>query len=124
LNWWLDHYRNHQIFGIELDPVIAEHTRRRLKRFKTLTVLTGDVCEILPDECSFIYLFNPFDGETMSRFIKKLLVNPQATNGLPRRIIYTYCKFIGQFENNRNFVVKKLVVKQDHPPSALIDCIL
>jgi len=30
LNWWLDHYRDHKIYGIELDSIIAEETRRRL----------------------------------------------------------------------------------------------
>jgi len=118
LNWWLDHHRDHQIYGIELDPIIAEHTRNRLKRFDNVTILTGDACALIPDNGSLFYLYNPFDASVMQRFIAALLKKPVAQNGLPRRIIYYNCVHLDLFENNRHFTTRRL----DQFNRAVIDC--
>jgi hypothetical protein len=120
LNWWLDHYRSHRIYGIELDPEIAAQTRNRLRRFQNVSILTGDVCELIPADASLFYLFNPFDGSVMQRFIDVLQTSPVAHNGLARRIVYYNCKHVDLFENNRLFNVRHVNLPKAHD-SAVID---
>jgi hypothetical protein len=120
LNWWLDHYRSHRIYGIELDPDIAAQTRSRLRRFQNVTILTGNVCELIPADSSLFYLFNPFDAAVMQRFIDALQAAPVAHNGLPRRIIYYNSKHVDLFENNRLFTVRHVKLPNAHA-SAVID---
>jgi SAM-dependent methyltransferase len=120
LNWWLDHYRSHRMYGIELDPDIAAQTRNRLRRFQNVTVLAGNVCEQIPADGSLFYLFNPFDGVVMQSFINALQASPVAHNGLLRRIVYYNCKHVDLFENNRQFSVRHISLPQAHA-SAVID---
>ena len=126
LNFWLDQYPHHQIYGIELDPAIAEQTRIRLSRFENVKVITGDACKLLPAEGSFLYLFNPFDGEVMKRMIATLIKSPRATNGLSRRIIYYNCVYISLFASDPHFVVTELGSYYNNYDGnyqgALIDC--
>jgi SAM-dependent methyltransferase len=121
LNWWLDHYRSHQIYGIELDPVIAEQCRHRLRNFKNVAVLSGDACYLIPEDGSLFYLFNPFDDAVMRQLSKKILRKPRATNGLLRRIIYYNCKHLDIFESDPRFSVRHLDTPYNH--SAIIDCV-
>ncbi|MGZ5896830.1 MAG: class I SAM-dependent methyltransferase [Xanthobacteraceae bacterium] len=44
LNWWLEHYPRHKIYGIEIDPELAHEARQRLHKFPNVTILTGDAC--------------------------------------------------------------------------------
>jgi hypothetical protein len=59
INWWLDDYRQHRIFGIEVHPNIAQTTRKRLASYPNVTILTGDACQLIPDDGSFFYPCNP-----------------------------------------------------------------
>jgi hypothetical protein len=120
LNWWLDQYRNHRIYGIELDPDIAEQTRNRLRRFANVTILTGDACALIPSEGSLFYLFNPFDAEVMQRFIAAVLKNPIVSSGLHRRIVYYNCVHLELFERRPQFSVRYLEPMYSKP-SAVID---
>jgi ubiquinone/menaquinone biosynthesis C-methylase UbiE len=121
LNSWLDHHSSHQIYGIELDPTIAEKTRLRLRHYNNVKILSGDACLLLPDEGSLFYLFNPFDAAVMGRFIGAILKKPKATNGLLRRVLYHNCLHLELFEKNRCFSVQP--VASLYPlQSALIEC--
>jgi SAM-dependent methyltransferase len=88
LNWWLDNYRQHRIYGLEIDRELAAETRRRLYRFHNVTILTGDACEILPAEGSLFYLYNPFQKFVMERFLAAMLTRAPSPNGLATRIVY------------------------------------
>lgn len=118
LNWWLHRYRNHRIFGIEIDPAMAQQTRRRLRRFGNVTLITGDACGLIPNEGSLFYLYNPFNESVMRRFIATLLEAPLPRNGLPRRIIYQNCVHIAQFLDRPEFKVRFY----GRPDCAVIDC--
>ena len=121
LNWWLEKYRDREIYGIELDPVIAEQTRRRLRRHRNVTILTGDACFLIPNEGSLFYLFHPFDGTVMRRFAEEIRKNPRAANGLLRRIIYFNSIHIDVFEGNPCFSIKE-VAPMYNLNGAVIDC--
>jgi len=120
LNWWLDYHRNHAIYGIELDPSIAEQARQRLRSFKNVTILTGDACVLLPDEGSLLYLFNPFDGSVMQRLIEAVVRKPMAANGLPRRIVYHNSVHLDLFEKDDRFSIRRIALPESHD-SAIIE---
>jgi hypothetical protein len=72
LNWWLSRGYRNKIIGIELDPAIAEQTRRRLRRFHNVCVITGDVIENLPPDGTVYYLYNPFTLPVVRAFSDRL----------------------------------------------------
>ena len=42
LNWWLSKRLPNRIVGLELDPEVAAHTRHRLRKYRNVTIITGD----------------------------------------------------------------------------------
>lgn len=72
INWWLDHGVRGPIIGIEIDPDVAQQTRRRLARAGNVTILTGDAVTLLPPDGTLFFLYNPFDQRTMRRFEERL----------------------------------------------------
>ena len=94
LNWWLRHYACHRIYGIELEASVAAQTAKRLRNYTNVKILAGDACQLLPDEGSLIYLYNPFNAEVMRRFIVKLCSGSRSS---ARRIIYYNCACVGSF---------------------------
>jgi SAM-dependent methyltransferase len=102
LNWFLERYPGNRIKGIELDPEICRKTALRLRRRANVTVLCGDAPTLLPADGTVFYLYNPFDGAVMSRFVTALLALPAAT------IVYYRAEFVGPFEANPRFTVSEL----------------
>jgi SAM-dependent methyltransferase len=68
LNHWLASGLKNTMIGIELDPDVAARTRRRLRRYRNVTVLAGDAVRLLPTETTVCYLFNPFAEDVVARF--------------------------------------------------------
>jgi len=122
LNWWLDTYRDHRIYGLEIDPELAHETRQRLHRFRNATVLTGDACENLPPDGSLFYLYNPFERPVMKRFIDALLARAPSPNGLPTRVVYYNSLDASLFDETGAFVSRPL--KPIHSFAHVIDRIV
>ncbi|MGZ3408973.1 MAG: class I SAM-dependent methyltransferase [Xanthobacteraceae bacterium] len=108
LNWWLEHYPRHKIYGIEIDPELAHEARQRLHKFPNVTILTGDACAVLPADASLLYLYNPFENFIMQRFVDMMSERPTAPNGLPTRIIYYNSLDAAMFEQAGGFRVHQL----------------
>jgi hypothetical protein len=72
INWWLKQGLGKRIYGLELMEHVAEFTRKRLRRFKNVTIITGDAVGNLPFDGTFFYMNNPFDDRIMRRFIEQL----------------------------------------------------
>ena len=104
LNWWLSNYREHKIYGIELDPEIAEQTRKRLKRYPKVEIICGDVCEKLPEDADIFYLFNPFDGRVMAAF-RAALIGLAIRGGRPLKVLYYNPIHADVFLENPRFTV-------------------
>jgi SAM-dependent methyltransferase len=117
INWLLDRYPGNRIVGIELDPEIAAKTAHRLRRFDNVTIVQGDATELLPRDGTVFYLFNPFDGSVMSRFIDSFLAEDMDPR---RRIVYHNCKEIELFRENPRFAVQEIVLPSGTFRSALI----
>ena len=73
INWLLWRRIDNQIIGIELDPEVAQRTAHRLRRHQQVSIVTGDVVEVLPAEGTIFYLYNPFDRSVVERFRDRLI---------------------------------------------------
>ncbi len=122
LNWWLySGYRNRMI-GLELDAETAEQTRRRLKAYENVSIITGNAVDHLPPEGTIFYLYNPFDPPIIDMFLDRMKTicakNPQVT------ILYYSCKFIDVFRADPDWdiEVETLVDSSNSPfpPLAII----
>lgn len=91
LNWWLRFHARNRIIGIELDDKVAEKTRHRLRRYPQVAVYSGSILDNFPEEGTFFYLFNPFDGVVMRQFLNLFLAGPPQTRRKPRKILYYNC---------------------------------
>lgn len=105
LNWLLDRYPGNRIYGIELDPEICARTARRLRRHSNVTVVCGDASELIPPEGTVFYLFNPFDGEVMTRFARALA---ERRAGKGATVVYYNAKFLEPFRSDSRFTVREL----------------
>ncbi len=106
LNYWLTKFPRNRIYGIELDPDIANNTARRLRKYDRCSIITGDAVENLPEDGTIFYLFNPFDEYVMSRF-KEAIEKICRKNG-NIRIIYLNCVYKDKFENSKLWNVSDL----------------
>lgn len=113
LNWWLDSYVAHSIYGIELDPDIASSTAARLRGYDQVKILCGSAAEILPDGKLLIYIFNPFNCSVMDCFMKNLLSRINSGKVDKRsRIIYYNSVCLDVFSNRAEFFISEI----DLPP--------
>lgn len=122
LNWWLKHFSNNSIYGIENDAELALGVARRLRRFPNVKIITGDVFDHWPEDGSLFYLFNPFNRKLTEKFRDRLI----RTNGVARatgraiRIIYYYPASLDVFEENDRFLIEDLEVKSPHFRAVMI----
>lgn len=72
ISWWLDQGYRNQIIGLELDPDTAERTRRRLRKYKNVTIITGDAAQNIPANGTLFFLNNPFGEPIMKAFKDRL----------------------------------------------------
>lgn len=100
INHWLSRGYRNRIVGIELDPDIAERTRRRLRRFANVSIITGDACEVLPREATVIYLYNPFERDVWHRF--KATVEERCPDAT---LLYYYPEHIDPFRDDPRWAV-------------------
>jgi SAM-dependent methyltransferase len=111
LNHWLASGLKNKIVGIELDPDVAARTRRRLRRYRNVTVLVGDAVQLLPMEATVCYLFNPFGEEAVARFKASFESNcPSAL------LMYYNPKHLGRFSADDTWQVETVDLKPQLPP--------
>jgi hypothetical protein len=103
LNWWLSRGLRNQIVGLEIDPEIAAHTRHRLRKYRNVTIVTGDGIENLPADGTLFFLFNPFQKPMVSRFQERILQLPRRDKV---RIYYYNCAHADVFENDPRFSIE------------------
>ncbi len=106
INWWLHNgFRGNPIYGLELDPAVAEKVRRRLSGYPNVTVIAGDAVESLPADATLLYLFNPFEEEDVRRFVERV-IELYSARGVT--VLYYNCKHVHCFEERREFTVDVL----------------
>lgn len=113
LNFLLSRYPKSQLIGLEIDPMVADDTRKRLSRYSQVSIMTGDVEDraFFPNAGTVFYLFNPFFEDNVRKFSNFLTERIQ--RGCYRDhnrplIIYYHCYHLHVFEENPIWEVKKL----------------
>jgi hypothetical protein len=122
INWWLSQGLRNQMIGIELDEDIAKDTRRRLRRYKNVTIIAGDCLNNISPQGTLFYLYNPFDAPIVQAFKDRMLetFNPQGNV----TIIYSNCLHIDVFERDKAWRVEVFenngLYRPPFPPYAII----
>jgi SAM-dependent methyltransferase len=105
INWWLHRGYRNKIVGIELDPTIADQTRRRLRRHNNVAIITGDAIEHFPSNGTVFYLYNPFNESTVRAFRDRIL---ELTDGARETRIFYYRPVHGAiFERDSRWAVER-----------------
>ena len=62
---------NIKIIGVEIDPIIADIARIRVKNMDNVVVVTGNIleCKSVINEGTVFYLFNPFNSDVLDKFL-------------------------------------------------------
>ena len=84
--------------GLELDPEIAESSRKRLRRFDNVEIVTGNALEHLPPDGTVFWIFNSFDEGVVRRFLAK--VKEVSTRRQQIRILYYNPVFMHVFADD------------------------
>lgn len=108
--WWLKHHRRNKIYGVEIDPQIAEQTRRLFVKYPNVEIIAGDILENLPENAGVFYLFNPFQQKIINLFKQK--VEEKYRPGI--KIIYYYPLCYSIFK-----IDPKWEVREFHKPEVL-----
>lgn len=60
-----------KIIGVEIDPIIAEIARDRVKDMNNVNVVTGNIldCEQVIRDATIFYLYNPFNLQIIESFL-------------------------------------------------------
>lgn len=68
INYWLSQGYTNKIYGLELDPVVAQETAEQFGAWANVTILPGDAIKNLPQDGTVFYLYNPFSREKFYDF--------------------------------------------------------
>ena len=105
INWWLDHYPDHQMIGIELDEGVAGDAQTRLGKYPNVEIIQGDAIANLPENGTVFYMYNPFGAEIVAdlkaRF-DRLFAGKKSV-----KIIYYNCKHLEEFTADPHWTVEE-----------------
>lgn len=122
LNWWLDTFPGHRMYGIELDEDVAAETETRLRRYP-VTIVVGDIRTLAPEDGTLYFLFNPFNADVMVGFLetlkKRAATLPDDVPG-PIRVIYYNCLHLHVFEADPDCRVTMIPVPPQFHRAAMI----
>ena len=104
--YWLSRGVGNRIIGVEINPAIAHDTARRFRAYPNVSVLAGDVVEVLPEDGTLFFLFHPFDLRVMRRFRDRLAARVRELPAL--RVVYYNPSEIAAFEEDRRWQVRHL----------------
>ena len=104
INWWLSHYPRNAVVGIEVDESIARQTQKRLRKYKNVTVISGDAIESIPVDGTIFYLYNPFEAEMVEAFKDRLASLFDPSHGI--LLLYYNCKHLSVFEDDPGWRVE------------------
>ena len=118
INWWLSQGWGNKLIGIELDPLIAEKTRARLRKHPNVTILAGNVLDNISAEATIFYLYHPFHWPVMERFKNRLLETFGERGGVV--LVYYNCMCIDLFKRDSRWEIQELELNLPGAHSAAI----
>lgn len=93
INYLLSRKTKNRIVGVELDPDIAQSTAHRLRRYRNVTILTGNILDLWPEDATLFYLYNPFGEDVVRSVSQRLKIHPRRFT-----VIYYNCVHRAIFE--------------------------
>ena len=86
-------------YGVELDPDVAEIARKRFTGYPQVSILHGNILDVLPHDGTVFWLYNPFDVCVLDAFLRKLETGRET----PAWVMY-YCDYRAfALEGRRNW---------------------
>lgn len=113
LNFWLGMGLKNEMIGLELDPHVAEKTRKRLAAFSNVRIISGDAVTNLPVNGNLFYLYNPFDEAVMQRFKARLAESYNGSRAI--KLVYYNCHHRSIFETDPNWTIEPLDTGDPYP---------
>lgn len=98
LAWWERHSSATRIIGLEIDPDLAERTRRLFTNHLRVTVAACNAVEHLPREGTLFFLYNSLGEERMIQLEQALYRLPETR---PVRLVYFNPAFPDSFSAER-----------------------
>lgn len=99
-----------KMIGIELDPEIAQTAQKRTRKCANIQICQGNVLEcgdIIRDATAF-YLFNPFDEEVLTAFIKLI----EKVCDHPVYLYYSNDRYRSVLDRRKHwFILRRYIVK-------------
>lgn len=122
LAYWERAFPEMHRVGIELDPQMAASAARRFAS-SGCHVIAGDAVLVMPDDATFIFMFNPFGADQVEAMRLRLETRPPQQP--PLRIVYLNPKHLGGFEESSSWAVTRLTGRGNrrlpHHDYAVID---
>ena len=106
INWWLSRGLRNKMVGIELHEQVAMHTRNRLRGYPNVTVITGDALQLLPEEGTIFYMFNPFSSPWVRALKGMLLARLSGSENLT--LLYYNPVHLDIFKSDPKWLVMEL----------------
>jgi len=75
-----------EIIGVEIDADVARATAHRLKRYRNVTIVTGNILDQWPGNATLFYVYNPFGAPVVEQFCDRLAAHPR-----PFVVLYYNC---------------------------------
>lgn len=91
-----------KMIGVEIDPEISAFTRKRLKRFNSVEIITGNALSINLPSTTDYFLFCPFNYELTREFVRHI---EEIHNHV--RVIYYYPIYVDLFLQNPKWSGRK-----------------
>jgi hypothetical protein len=98
INWWLHQGYKNRMVGLEIDDELAAASRRRLRRYENVEIITGNAIDQLPPDGTLFFLFNPFTRPVVDQFKDRL----KQIIPLGHRLVVLYenCKYVDLFKED------------------------
>ena len=61
-----------KFYGVELDPNVAAITAKRFEAYPQVSILNGNILDMLPHDGTVFWLYNPFDVCVLDAFLSRL----------------------------------------------------
>ncbi len=111
INWLLLLRLENRIIGIEYDGETAAATARRLARYPNVTIVHADATTSIPRDGTLFFLFNPFEGDVMSRFKKEATTLFRGRDDV--RFVYLRPLELSIFADDPDWLVKEHEIPQE-----------
>ena len=114
--WWLSRGYRNKIYGLEIDPALADTAAKNVRKFGNVEIISGDAVSQLPPDGTVFYMFNPFHLQTVLKFKKSFAEKyPPGTT-----IIYYYPTWLEVFRKDPAWEVSEFPFEEKVSRLALL----